>query len=122
MKIRIKENTLRYRLSKSEVAKLAEDGMLEQRTEFFSGSLLYAIHETEKKNLSADFIQNTITLYVPKKLLQQWAETDDVGIDFKMPLPNGYILYLLLEKDFKCIDMDAKEDQSDYFENPLKTC
>lgn len=122
MKIRIKENTLRYRLSKSEVAKLAQDGMLEQRTEFMSSSLIYAIHETDQENLAADFIQSKITLYVPKKLLQRWSNTDDVAIDFNMPLLNGDSLYLLLEKDFKCIDVDAKEDQSDYFANPLKTC
>jgi len=31
-------------------------------------------------------------------------------------------LYLLLEKDFKCIDAPAHEDQSDNFENPHKHC
>ncbi len=122
MKIRIKENTLRYRLSKSEVAKLVEDGMIEERTEFINTVLIYTICETEKECLSADFIQNKITLYVPKKALQEWANTDEVGIDFRMPLINGKTLYLLLEKDFKCADMAVNEDQSDYFDNPQKTC
>jgi len=122
MKIRIKSNTVRYRLSKTEVAALAEKGMLEERTEFISGTLVYAIRQAKAETLSADLNQNSITLHVPEKALQQWANSGQVGMDFHMPLPNGNTLYLLLEKDFKCIDMDVKEDQADYFDNPQKTC
>lgn len=122
MKIRIKGNTVRYRLSKTEVATLAEEGRLEEKTEFISGSLSYAIRQTESDFLSADFTDQTITLYVPKGALQTWASTDKVGIDSRTSLPNGNTLYLLLEKDFKCIDAPITEDQSDYFENPHFTC
>ncbi len=122
MKIRIKANTVRYRLSKSEVATLTEEGKLEEKTEFTNGALLYAIRQTENDDLSADFTNNTITLYVPKTALKSWAETDQVGIDCNMLLPNDNTLYLLLEKDFKCNDADVNEDQSDYFENPHLTC
>src|SRR6478609_3889869 len=103
MKIRIKRNIVRYRLSKSEVTALAEQGSLEERTEFIGGTLLYAIQQTGEENLSADFSQNKITLYVPVKAIQHWAKTAQVGIDQEMLLPNGNKLYLLLEKDFKCI-------------------
>lgn len=122
MKIRIKGNTVRYRLSKSEVVTLAEEGVLEERTEFINSALLYTIKQTEDAFLSADFLQNTLTLYVPQRALQQWAETSQVGIEHNMSLPNGDTLYLLLEKDFKCIDAPVTEDQSDYFENPQLTC
>ena len=122
MKIRIKGNSVRYRLSKMEVAALAENGILEEQTHFIHSTLLYAVQQTEMDDLSADFTQNIITLYVPKILLQQWADTEQVGIEANMQLPNGNILYLLLEKDFKCVDPGIKEDQSDYFENPQLTC
>ena len=122
MKIRIKGNTVRYRLSKTEVTMLAENGLLKEKTEFVSGILSYAIQQTAEDNLSADFTQNIITLYVPQTALQQWASSSQVGMESSMPLPNGGTLYLLLEKDFKCIDADVSEDQSDYYENPLLTC
>lgn len=122
MKIRIKGNTLRYRLSKTEVAALAENGMIEEQTEFINGTLVYAIREAKQEILSAGFIQNTITLYVPENALQQWANSNQIGLDVHVPLPNANTLYLLLEKDFKCIDMEVKEDQGDYFDNPQKTC
>ena len=122
MKSRIRGNTVRYRLSKPEVAALAEEGKLEERTEFINGTLRYAIQKTEDNVLSAGFTQHTITLYVPQITLQQWAQTEQIGIEHHMPLPNGNTLYLLLEKDFKCIDAGISEDQSDYFENPHLTC
>lgn len=122
MKIRIKGNTVRYRLSKTEVKELANNGMLEEKTEFINGTLMYAIKQTENVELSADFIENTITLYVPKTALQNWAATDEVGLESNMILNDSDTLYLLLEKDFKCTDADVNEDQSDYFENPHLTC
>ena len=122
MKIRIKGNTVRYRLSKTEVKALAKNGMLEEKTEFINGILMYAIRQTDKDDLSADFVENTITLYVPQTALQNWAATDEVGLESNMDLHDGNTLYLLLEKDFKCVDKDLNEDQSDYFENPHLTC
>ena len=122
MKIRIKGNTVRYRLSKTEVTALAENGKLEEKTSFINGTLSYAIKQTMNTDLSADFIENTITLYVPKTALQNWAATDEVGLESNMLLNDSDTLYLLLEKDFKCVDKDLNEDQSDYFENPHLTC
>lgn len=122
MKIRIKGNSVRYRLTKSEVAMLAESGKLEDKTEFISGTMIYAIEQTDDAQLSADFNQHQLTLYIPGAMIRSWAETEQVGIARHMPLANGNSLHLLLEKDFKCIDADVSEDQSDYFENPQTTC
>lgn len=122
MKIRIKGNTIRYRLTKTEVAALSESGLLEEKTEFINNTLVYAIRQTKNMDLCADFTQNVITLYIPQTILQHWAASEETGIDSCMPLPNGDSLYLLLEKDFKCIDAGVDEDQSDYFENPHLTC
>ncbi len=122
MKIRIKGNTVRYRLSKTEVLQLTETGGLKEETEFLNGSLVYAIRQVESGELAAEFSQQVITLKVPGSLLKGWADTEQVGIDGYMPLPGGNKLYLLLEKDFKCIDLATREDQSDYFENPQLIC
>lgn len=121
MKIRIKGNSIRIRLSKSEVDLFAAKGYVEERTEFEHCSFFYAVKNTPAKNLSADFINGSITLFVPEHLAKKWATTNLVGLDHNMPVNNGSYLYILLEKDFKCIDAIVTEDQSDYFENPAKS-
>jgi hypothetical protein len=122
MKIRIKGNTVRYRLTKSDIAILVETGKLEDKTEFIGNSLVYAIQTSSYDALSADFRDNTITLYLPSELLTKWAGTTLVSLENSIPLSSGSQLYLLLEKDFKCIDGDVNEDQSDFFENPNLNC
>ena len=122
MKIRIKGNTVRYRLTKSDIATLVDTGNLEDKTEFIGSTLVYSIKTAVDESLSADFLNNTITLNVPSELLTNWADTSQVSLESNMPLANGSKLYLLLEKDFKCIDGDVSEDQSDFFENPNLNC
>jgi hypothetical protein len=122
MKIRIKGNSLRYRLTKSEVSILASQGIIQENTEFPGNTLTYAIKASALDELTADFKQSTVTLNIPQATLQQWVTTNQVGVERHMPLPDGGSFFLLLEKDFKCIDVDANEDQSDFFENPHLTC
>ena len=122
MKIRIKGNGVRFRLSKSEVAVFAEEGFVEEKTTFDNSIFKYAVISTDNKTMSADFINGSINLYVPKHLLEVWASTDQVSIVYDYTVSNGNLLHLLLEKDFKCIDAVTTEDQSDYFENPAKSC
>ncbi len=92
MKIRIKGNTVRYRLSKPEVTELGNSGRLEEQTDFLTNTLVYAIQQSKKEELSADFSQNTITLYIPQTALQQWVNTEQVGIEINMPIKNGKTL------------------------------
>lgn len=122
MKIRIKENSIRIRLSKSETALFAAKGYLEERTDFGNSNFIYGVKSTEDNIMSADFINGNITMHVPRHLIEEWITSNLVALDYDMPVNNGKTLYLLLEKDFKCIDALITEDQSDYFENPAKSC
>ncbi len=122
MKIRIKGNAVRIRLSKSEVEAFAEEGYVEDKTEFGSSVFKYAVVSTDRKTMSADFTNGSITMYVPKHLLEMWVATNQVSIVYDLPVSKDKFLNLLLEKDFKCVDAMATEDQSDYFENPAKSC
>lgn len=122
MKVRIKGNSVRMRLSKSEVEAFAKEGYVEERTEFVNSTLIYSVKTTDAETLSADYTSGNLTVFIPEKLLLQWAFTNVVGLNYNMPLHSGRYLFILLEKDFKCIDAEVTEDQSDYFENPVKTC
>ncbi len=122
MKIRIKGNSIRIRLSKSETALFAAKGYLEERTDFGNSDFIYTVKSTEDNIMSADFINGNITMHVPRHLITQWIASNLVALDYNMPVNNDKTLYLILEKDFKCIDAVITEDQSDYFENPAKSC
>lgn len=118
MKIRIKGNSLRYRLTRPEVERFAETGLVEERVNFGSGVLWYVLCGTEAGELSATFVDNRITLYLPVGLVKEWVHTGKVGFEHRMLLNEmEETLYLLVEKDYTCLD-NVEEDQSDHYPNP----
>ena len=113
MKIRIKGNSLRYRLTKTDVENFDRDGYLEESTNFGSQLFKYAQQRSATEFLTAGFSDNTIIMYMPAAMTVEWASTDRVGYE-----SNHNQMYLLIEKDFKCLD-NVAEDQSDNYPNPL---
>ena len=122
MKLRLKGNTIRLRLSKTEVEKLEADKYLEEITSFGNASLTYALQsKTGITKLSAEFEKDKITVFIPESFINGWEANDVIGFDSKMNEVDSETLYILVEKDFKCIN-ETEEDQSDNFENPDKFC
>jgi hypothetical protein len=113
MKIRIKGNSLRYRLTKTDVDNFSKYGYLEEVTDFGGQQLIYALKLYELLSLKATLQNNNITIYMPAGMVNEWTTTERVGFE-----GNDNELYLLIEKDFKCLDAVA-EDQSDNYPNPL---
>nr|WP_067053824.1 hypothetical protein [Mucilaginibacter sp. L294] len=113
MKIRIKNNGLRYRLTRSEVAAFAHDGIFKEKVQIGDDSLIYILQRTAEVQLSASFKNNIITMLVPESVADEWTNTDQVGFKAKQDDTE-----LLVEKDFTCLD-DVDEDQSDNYPNPL---
>lgn len=107
---------MRYRLTKSDVDKFSKEGYVEEITNFGEKSLIYALKSASIDHLAADFQNNKITLFMPVPIAEEWTTTDRVGFEYT----NGP-LYLLIEKDFKCLD-NVAEDQSDNYPNPLTVC
>lgn len=122
MKIRIKGNSIRIRLSKTEVANFALQGYLEERTQFINSDFIYALEVSNSINeLSAKMEGTKITVQVPLAVANNWTATEQVGFENKMSLGNEKSLFLLVEKDFVCLD-NSFEDQSDMFPNPNAVC
>ena len=113
MKIRIKGNSLRYRLTRTDVDRLVQDGHLEDIVAFAEQSLIYTLKLSDDEQLSSSFKNNTITLYMPKMMIGELKNTDKVGFE-----NDDGPLHLLVEKDFTCLD-NVAEDQSDNYPNPL---
>jgi len=116
MKIRIKGNSIRYRMSKPDVEQFLRLGYLEETVDFGKQNLVYAIEKYNEPKLCACFEQNKITLFMPEHMAISWQAPESVGF-------SGYYhkLYLLIEKDFQCLD-NVAEDQTDNYPNPALVC
>lgn len=118
MKLRIKGDSLRYRLTQTDLKNFAQQESIEEAVHFGSRVLTYRLVSTDKERLFATFVEDTITLYFPRHWIKEWARTNLVGYDNRAD-PLGKNIYLLVEKDFTCLE-NVEEDQSDQFPNPLK--
>lgn len=118
MKIRIKGNSVRIRLTKPEVVAFCQKGRYEETTNFGTKTLIYALEgKAGIKELEADFVGDTITLYLPQEELLTWTNNNRVGYANSVDWSDSGALSLLVEKDFTCLD-NTIEDQSDNYPNP----
>lgn len=122
MKLRLMANTLRMRLSQSEVDKLGETGRVIDST-IFPGNkkISYEIKSTSSNYLTCGFVDETITLNVPQRLVNEWVNTEMVGFNDGVKINNQQKLNILVEKDFKCLTKRSEENEDDLFPNPLKS-
>jgi hypothetical protein len=121
MKIRIKGNSLRLRLSKTEVEDLVQKGTVVEKTQFSSSSFLtYQIKESVQSSILVEFSNQIITVLIPKETLKGWDKNQIVGFKESVDNQNGQ-LNVLIEKDFKCLTEREDENEEDHFENPLSS-
>ena len=121
MKIRIRDNSIRLRLTQKEVARFAEHGLVLATTQFGMGmQFTYALQaSSDTEEISARYERNRITIHVPKTIANHWTSTEEVGFEAQMRNDTEEGLYLLVEKDFACMMPRAHEDESDNYPNPL---
>lgn len=120
MKIRIKGNSVRFRLTKTEVDTLCKTGRFEEKTHFPNGVFTYALRAvTTTDQMAADISGSTIEIQISIALIKDWPSNNKVGFQHKVSLENNEELWLLVEKDFVCLD-DTVEDQADNYPNPKR--
>lgn len=122
MKLRIRGDSIRLRLTQSEVKKLAEEGRVEESTRFGPDDrFTYAI-SVGGAELSAKLSTRGIEVTVPGEVARSWATSDSVGIEGARELGDGSSFRILVEKDFACLTTRPHEDDTDAFPNPSSTC
>jgi hypothetical protein len=121
MKLRVRHNSIRFRLGQSEVDSLWKTGTSRETIEFPGGGRFeYTLIASDNgKKLGASFADGVVTVTIPKDELSVWHSSDLVAIRASVDLSSAEKLLVLIEKDFRCIDERVEEDQSDAFENPL---
>ena len=128
MKIRIQGNSIRLRLSQSEVKTFHETGAVQDQISFGVAPddvLTYALKRIDIPDISAFFAQNQITVQVPPEKAIAWATSEkQIGMEHLMRHSSGEngALRILIEKDFKCLADRPEEDESDNFPNPNLSC
>ena len=119
MKLRIKGNSIRFRLTQSEVKIVEQTGLVKDQIKFSNSiSLEYEIKAaTGLEYVEATYSENKITLKVNESLIRDWAHSDQVTISSSRDLSSNENLTILIEKDFKCLS-PRDEDESDMFPHP----
>jgi hypothetical protein len=122
MKLRLRNNSVRLRLTKGEVAYLAETGAVEEAIEFGTGideRLIYALVSVDDAvAMHASIEGERVTIFVPEEEISEWAATDRIGIEAEYPIGGGKILRILVEKDFRCLEPRTGGDDADTFSHP----
>ncbi|NVB40950.1 hypothetical protein G6O69_24130 [Pseudenhygromyxa sp. WMMC2535] len=119
MKLRIRADSLRLRLTQSEVRQLRAEGRVSEVIHFGPGRALeYALVASEAaEHPQARYEGALVEVSLPLALAHTWAEGDAVSIRHEQALPEG-ALSLLIEKDFQCLAPREGEDDGDAFPNP----
>lgn len=125
LKLRIKGNSMRLRLLRTEVDRLAAGEALTE-TIFFAAtpaaSLTYSLHaDPNIVAIAVRHEQTRIAVLVPAEEIRIWAASGQVGIYSSIDIGPRGPLEIMIEKDFACIDRDDA-DNVDTFPNPNAAC
>lgn len=121
MKLRIQDNSIRFRLTRTEVDALSAEGSVSATVSFPGGSSLdYSVETSSLTGQPrAQYAADRLVVQIPQAAARQWAATEQVSITGAQPLDDGE-LSILVEKDFACLAPREGEDESDMFPHPLK--
>jgi hypothetical protein len=126
MKLRIKGNSIRLRLLRSEVERLCSAGVVSEEARFGTGTdqaLKYSVAASDGvEHVTAQFSDNQILVMLPESTAMEWTAGDDVGIEGAVDIGNGCDLSILIEKDFECVGRPNDPDKADTFPNPSASC
>ena len=122
MKLRIRDNSIRLRLTRIEVDTVSSTGIVKSRVSVPGGDGLDYVLECSAiaERPSASFSGGALTVTLPESELMQWAKSEQVSIEADEDLGHGDSLTILVEKDFACLAPRDGEDESDMFPHPLE--
>ena len=122
MKLRIKGDSVRLRLTRPEVRELDERGEVEDRVRFAAGAaLVYRVkRDAVVATPTAAYDRNTIEVLIPEQAARTWCNTDVVTLEYTKQTAEGR-LQIVVEKDFSCLAPRVGEDESDQFPHPRRT-
>ena len=120
MKLRIRDNSVRLRLTRTEVDQLRDTGVVSATTAFPGGrDFRYAVESSPASVTPGALLSDcTVTVRLPEATVLAWANSEQVSIEGEQQHDNGDVLSILVEKDFACLAPREGEDESDMFPHP----
>ena len=126
MKLRIKGNSIRLRLLRSEVERLCSADIVSEEIRFGTATdqaLKYSIAASDGiEEVTVQFSDNQILVLLPESVAMNWTGGGDVGIETSIDVGNNTELSVLIEKDFECVGRPDDPDKADAFPNPSTAC
>jgi len=112
MKLRIQGNSLRFRLTKKEVACLHDSGRVEAAVRFPAGrDLRYSVASSpDAAEVSVDYSCDSICVLLPREVATAWTESSQVSIRGS----RNQGVEILVAKDFQCLHKPAERDPDGY--------
>jgi hypothetical protein len=121
MKLRIRGDSIRLRLKRAEVDRIAAGNSIAEETHFPGSALTYRLDVCDDGDISANFDNGNLVISLPKSEVLDWAGTDAVSLHAEQKVSGAVDLSLLIEKDFSCLEpghhRDGEDDQ-DTFPHP----
>jgi hypothetical protein len=118
MKLRLRQNSVRLRLTRTEVQRLAEGQAIEESVAFAPGdgsTFRYRVCSSAAISGGvATFQAGCVAVELPSSQVTSWATGTEEGIYFD----TAWGIKVAVEKDFKCLDPRTEEDESDAFDHP----
>lgn len=121
MKLRVRDNSIRLRLTRPEVKQVSTDGLVRGRVPLAGGKNFDYVLESSPATVKAEahISNNVLTIRVPEDQIRNWSGSDEVSIAASQVLDDGVELSILVEKDFACLAPREGEDESDMYPHPM---
>jgi hypothetical protein len=121
MKIRIQGNSLRLRVSRSELAHFQAGGRVEETIRFAEAPearLTYALESAVQLSpVSVRYGFHDVTIVLSQGQAHIWGAGSEVGVYSNLAIGSAGSLDVIVEKDFACLDRRDEQNQ-DTFANP----
>ncbi|MFM9986460.1 MAG: DUF7009 family protein [Flavobacteriales bacterium] len=119
MKIRIRGNSIRLRLTQHEVELLSSGQKIKESTQFsLVHKLEYALQPWHLNIIEASLENHSLTISVPADMLAKWSESNEEGLYGEQSNGTDSPLKIAIEKDYACLKPRDGEDESDHFPHP----
>ena len=118
MKLRVRQQSVRFRLSPEDVASLGRGESVVMTlclgpNQRFS----YGLKVAQLASLGVESTSSGVVILCPADLVKHLAETEEVGFERVIEFGEGDSLRVLVEKDFQCL-VPRGEDDGNTFPNP----